>query len=95
MIYWILIMALLGGFVSLGIFYQPVIMTTSDPSGFARGLIIGPTRALLGILLLTLGLRFIDFVTPGDWLEGIADDPHSSAIVVGVILYIVGQCYLG
>jgi drug/metabolite transporter (DMT)-like permease len=61
-----------------------------DPTGLIRYVVIRLTAVLIGMITLSGGMLFIDFITPDDWMDGIGKDPTSSAIVMSAVILTIG-----
>jgi hypothetical protein len=65
---------------------SPFVMPPSDPLGLYRYFVNRVAAAVWGIVAVTGGVLFFDYVTPGNWLEKIEEGNTACAIVtVGVI----------
>jgi len=71
---------------TLAITYGPYV-SIQDPTLYARIFFNRTTGACLGLVVLTGGLAFADYVLPGQWLDKIAEDPMACMGISGVILY--------
>ncbi|MBI5248427.1 MAG: hypothetical protein HY912_02935 [Desulfomonile tiedjei] len=61
-----------------------------DPLSLLRYVVIRLTAVLIGLITLTGGMLFVDFITPDDWMDGIGKDPTSSAIVMSAVVLVIG-----
>lgn len=58
-----------------------------DPTLYTRLLINRAAGTSLGLIILTGGLLFADYVLPGRWLDKIAEEPLACFGISGTILY--------
>ena len=65
-------------------------ITPHDPLSLLRYVIIRLTAVLIGMITLSGGMLFVDFITPDDWMAGIGKDPTSSAIVMSAVVLVIG-----
>jgi hypothetical protein len=61
-----------------------------DPLALLRYVVIRLTAVLIGMITLSGGMIFVDFMTPDDWMAGIGKDPTSSAIVMSAVVLVIG-----
>jgi hypothetical protein len=61
-----------------------------DPSALLRYVVIRLTAVLIGMITLSGGMLFMDFITPDDWMAGIGKDPTSSAVVMSAVVLVIG-----
>lgn len=75
---------------------SPWVMPASDPWGLYRYLVNRVAAAAWGIVAVTGGALFFDYVTPGNWLQEIEGGNAACAIVtVGVIVTLgLVLCYI-
>jgi hypothetical protein len=73
-----------------GLLWSGTWIMPEDPSGLLRYTLIRLTAVLIGMITLTGGMLFVDFITPDDWMEGIGKDPTSSAILMSAVVLVIG-----
>jgi hypothetical protein len=65
-------------------------ITPEDPDVLLRYLAVRLTAVLLGLITLSGGMLFINFITPDDWMEGIGKDSIASAILMCGVVLVIG-----
>jgi hypothetical protein len=66
---------------------SPFVLPKADPYGWLRGVLDRVLFTIVGNMLFSGGLLFLDYVTPGETLEEINKDPIASAIVCAAYVY--------
>ena len=61
-----------------------------DPLALLRYVVIRLTAVLIGLITLSGGMLFVNFITPDDWMDGIGKDPTSSAILMSAVVLVIG-----
>jgi hypothetical protein len=61
-----------------------------DPNALARYVLIRVTAVLIGMISLSGGMLFVNFITPDDWMEGIGKDQMASAILMSAVVLVIG-----
>ncbi|MGB6065221.1 MAG: DUF350 domain-containing protein [Desulfomonilaceae bacterium] len=61
-----------------------------DPTALLRYVIIRAIAVLMGMIALTGGMLFVDFITPDDWMDGIGKDHTASAILMSAVVLVIG-----
>jgi hypothetical protein len=77
-----LIVGVLEG-VGIGIYMT---LDPARPFDLARALVMRGSLFMAGVLGLISALVLTDVVTPGDWLEGVGNDPLSSSILLSALV---------
>ena len=68
---------------------SPLIMG-DDPYALLRYAIIRLTAALIAAPFLTGLMLAVDFVTPGNWMESIRNDPKACSYVMASVVLVIG-----
>ncbi|AFM25975.1 DUF350 domain-containing protein [Desulfomonile tiedjei] len=84
------IASVLSALAVSGLLWSGAWVMPEDPSGLLRYTLIRLTAVLIGMITLTGGMLFVDFITPDDWMEGIGKDPTSSAILMSAVVLVIG-----
>jgi hypothetical protein len=84
------IASVLSAFAVSGLLWSGTWIMPEDPSGLLRYTVIRLTAVLMGMITLTGGMLFVDFITPDNWMEGIGKDPTSSAILMSAVVLVIG-----
>lgn len=82
--------SILGVFVVMVCLYLSPIFMGEDSWSLYRYLTIRLASFSLALLLLTSGVMFWDFVTPGNTLEAIHKAPYGPVIVISVVVFALG-----
>jgi hypothetical protein len=61
-----------------------------DPDALLRYLLLRITAVLTGLISLSGGMLFLDFITPDDWMAGIGKDKFASAILMSAVVLVIG-----
>jgi hypothetical protein len=61
-----------------------------DPGTLLRYAVLRLTGALIGILTLSAGMLFVDYITPHNWMENIAHNETACAIVIAAVVLVLG-----
>ena len=64
----------------------------NDPYQSIRYLLVTPAKAIMAVIIVTGGILFIDFCTPGDFLYEASQGNLACAILSGCI--VIGLCLL-
>jgi hypothetical protein len=82
--------SLLGVLTLLSVsMYSPLIMG-EDPYGLLRYVLIRLTAILIAVPVLTGLMTAVDFVTPGNWMEAIGNDPKACAYIMASVVLVIG-----
>jgi len=73
-------------FISLS---SPLIMG-EDPYSLLRYVLIRMAAVLIAVPVLTGLMVAVDFVTPGDWMEGIGNDPKACSYIMAAVVLVIG-----
>jgi hypothetical protein len=76
-------------FVGLSLSWFPVI-SADDPYSVLRYLLLRLTAIAIAAPALTGLMVFVDFVTPGDWMKAIGDDPKACSFVMSAVILVIG-----
>ncbi len=71
------------------LFVSPWVLP-DDPAALLRYVIIRVIAVLIGMIALTGGMLFVDFITPDDWMDGIGKDHTASAILMSAVVLVIG-----
>jgi len=74
--------------VAASIFF-PSIMG-DDPYSLLRYVLIRLTAILIAVPVLSGLMVAVDFVTPGDWMRAIGDDPKACAAIMAAVVLVFG-----
>lgn len=69
--------------------HHPTIMGP-DVYGLARYILIRLTGILLAAPALVGLMLAVDFVTPGDWMKSIGNDPKASSYIMAAVVLVIG-----
>lgn len=61
-----------------------------DPYALVRYVLIRVTAVLIGLIALSGGMLFVNFITPDDWMEGIGKNHLASAILMSAVVLVLG-----
>ncbi len=61
-----------------------------DPNALARYALIRVTAVLIGLISLSGGMLFVNFITPDDWMDGIGKNQMASAILMSAVVLVIG-----
>jgi hypothetical protein len=61
-----------------------------DPNVLARYVLIRVTAVLIGLISLSGGMLFVNFITPDDWMDGIGKNQMASAILMSAVVLVIG-----
>lgn len=78
----------LSGILSLSV-YSPLIMG-DDPYSLLRYVLIRLTAALIAAPFLTGLMLAVDYMTPGNWMESIRNDPKACSYVMASVVLVIG-----
>ncbi len=79
----------LGLLMSLSVTWVPLI-NAGDPYNLLRYLVLRLTAIAIAAPALTGLMIFVDFVTPGDWMKAIGDDPKACSLVMSAVILVIG-----
>ena len=65
-------------------------MIIDDPCSLLRYMAIRLTGAITGLITLSGGMLFIDFITPDNWMENIGKNEMASAILMSSVVLVIG-----
>ena len=68
---------------------SPLIMG-EDPYSLLRYVLIRITAVLIAVPVLTGLMVAVDFVTPGDWMEAIGNDPKACSYIMAAVVLVIG-----
>lgn len=68
---------------------SPLIME-SDPYGLLRYMLLRLTAVALATPALIGLMLAVDFVTPGDWMDEIAQDPKACSYIMAAVVLVIG-----
>jgi hypothetical protein len=71
------------------LWFSPTIIP-DDPDALFRYVLIRVTAVLIGMISLSGGMLFVNFITPGDWMEGIGKNQMASAILMSAVVLVIG-----
>jgi len=93
---WMIGSSLCAVIVGLLLLLSPFVMPASDPWGLYRYFVNRVAAAAWGIVAVTGGVLFFDYVTPGNWLEKIEEGNTACAIVIVGVVITLGLvlCYI-
>jgi hypothetical protein len=69
--------------------YSPLIMG-EDPYALLRYIVIRMTAIFIAMPFLAAMMVAIDFVTPGDWMKAIGNDPKACSYVMASVVLVIG-----
>jgi hypothetical protein len=78
----------LTGLLYISVF-SPLIMG-EDPYSLMRYVLIRLAALLIAAPFLTGLMLVVDFVTPGDWMESIRNDPKACSYVMASVVLVIG-----
>lgn len=61
-----------------------------DPYALIRYVTIRSAAVLVAVPVLTGLMVAVDFVTPGDWMRAVGDDPKAAGCVMGAVVLVIG-----
>jgi hypothetical protein len=68
---------------------SPLLMG-EDPYSLLRYVLIRITAVLIAVPVLTGLMVAVDFVTPGDWMEAIGNDPKACSYIMAAVVLVIG-----
>ena len=91
--HWIVLAAssalILGALMGLSLTWDPF-ANGDDPYSLLRYLMLRLTAISIAAPALTGLMVFVDFVTPGDWMKAIGDDPKACSLVMSAVILAIG-----
>ncbi len=84
------IASLLAGTMITGLLACSDWIMPHDPLALLRYVVIRLTAVLIGMITLSGGMLFVNFITPDDWMDGIGKDPTASAMLMSAIVLVIG-----
>jgi len=69
--------------------YSPLLLE-DDPYSLLRYVLIRLTAVLIAVPVLTGLMVAVDFVTPGDWMKAISNDPKASGLIMAAVVLVIG-----
>jgi hypothetical protein len=85
-----LIASTFGGLGVVGLLLGSTLVLPDDPTALLRYVIIRVIAVLIGLIALSGGMLFVDFITPDDWMDGIGKDHVASAILMSAVVLVIG-----
>ncbi len=85
-----LIASTVGGLGVLGLLMASPLVLPYDPTALLRYVVIRVIAVLIGLIALTGGMLFVDFITPDDWMDGLGKDHTASAILMSAVVLVIG-----
>jgi hypothetical protein len=85
-----LIASTIGGLGVVGLLLSSPLVLPDDPTALLRYVIIRVIAVLIGLIALSGGMLFVDFITPDDWMDGIGKDHTASAILMSAVVLVIG-----
>ncbi|MGC8604889.1 MAG: DUF350 domain-containing protein [Desulfomonilaceae bacterium] len=82
--------ASLGLIIMLTISLLSPLIMGEDPYSLMRYVILRLTAALIAAPFLTGLMLAVDFVTPGNWMETIRNDPKACSYVMAAVILVIG-----
>lgn len=74
----------------LAVSYFSSTVTADDPYALIRYVTIRLAAVLVAVPVLTGLMVAVDFVTPGDWMRAVGDDPKAAGYVMGAVVLVIG-----
>lgn len=65
-------------------------ITGDDPYALVRYVTIRLAAVLVAIPVLTGLMVAVDYVTPGEWMRAVGDDPKAAGTVMGAVVLVIG-----
>jgi hypothetical protein len=78
-----------AGLLLLASLCSPLIMG-DDPYSLLRYVLIRLTAVFLSTPALVGLMLAVDFVTPGDWMKAIGNDPKASSYIMAAVILVIG-----
>ncbi len=69
--------------------YSPLIMG-DDPYSLLRYVVIRLSAAMIAAPFLGGLMLLTDFITPGEWMETIKDDPKACSYIMSAVVIVIG-----
>jgi hypothetical protein len=85
-----LIASSIGGAGLLGLLGAGPWVMPDDPDALLRYTVLRIAAVLIGLIALSGGMLFINFITPDDWMDGIGKDQIASAILMSAVVLVLG-----
>ncbi|MGO9567270.1 MAG: DUF350 domain-containing protein [Desulfomonilaceae bacterium] len=85
-----LIASTIGSLGVVGLLLGSPVVLPDDPTALLRYVIIRLIAVLIGLIALSGGMLFVDFITPDDWMDGIGKDHTASAILMSAVVLVIG-----
>ncbi|HMK35314.1 MAG TPA: DUF350 domain-containing protein [Desulfomonilaceae bacterium] len=85
-----LIASTVGCTAIAGVLWFSPWITPEDPSSLLRYVMIRVTAVLIGLISLSGGMLFVNFITPDDWMDEIGKDQVASAILMSAVVLVIG-----
>jgi hypothetical protein len=74
----------------IGLLWSSPWIIPDDPNALARYMLIRVTAVLIGLISLSGGMLFVNFITPDDWMDGIGKDQMASAVLMSAVVLVIG-----
>ncbi len=84
------LIAALGMTIMLTVSLLSPLIMGDDPYALLRYTIIRLTAAIIAAPFLTGLMLAVDFVTPGNWMESIRNDPKACSYVMASVVLVIG-----
>ncbi|MGP8281980.1 MAG: DUF350 domain-containing protein [Desulfomonilaceae bacterium] len=84
------LIAALGMIIMLTVSLLSPLIMGDDPYALLRYTIIRLTAAIIAAPFLTGLMLAVDFVTPGNWMESIRNDPKACSYVMASVVLVIG-----
>ncbi len=84
------LIAALGLIIMLTVSLLSPLIMGDDPYALLRYTIIRLTAAIIAAPFLTGLMLAVDFVTPGNWMESIRNDPKACSYVMASVVLVIG-----
>ncbi|MDA8408149.1 MAG: hypothetical protein M0T73_14990 [Deltaproteobacteria bacterium] len=84
------LIAALGMVIMLTVSLLSPLIMGDDPYVLLRYTIIRLTAAIMAAPFLTGLMLAVDFVTPGNWMESIRNDPKACSYVMASVVLVIG-----
>lgn len=84
------LIAALGMIIMLAVSLLSPLIMGDDPYALLRYTIIRLTAAIIAAPFLTGLMLAVDFVTPGNWMESIRNDPKACSYVMASVVLVIG-----
>jgi|GEM_PF-1316298 hypothetical protein len=81
--------AIAAGMLAAGSLVSPLIME-SDPYGLLRYMLLRLAAVALAAPALIGLMLAVDFITPGDWMDAIAQDPKACSYIMAAVVLVIG-----